>query len=362
MTPSNPRSRNGSDPSNSKELFQSLSDGEARTGAVTASIGVHAVLLSLLLIIPLLMPQAIKLSYGVVTLAPPPPPIKHIEPLVMTLPKPVAVPKPLALAPAPVVEKLITPAPPAPKPAPSEPARLASVPKPSAPAPMPVTPVMLDPKAPPAIAMPKPPVVTNVFSTPTNNPQIVVPRNVEGAGFGETTSVVARPGKAESVSVAGFGDSNGSRETGRPSRGAGLGTVEGFGGVVGGTGTGPGTGGSRGSVTVNGFGTVAASKPDPAPQKVAEVTNEKPVEVLSKPRPDYTDEARKLRIEGEVLLRVLFTGTGEAHVLEVINGLGHGLNENAVRAAEQIRFKPALRAGQAVDSRAVVHIVFQLAY
>jgi hypothetical protein len=38
------------------------------------------------------------------------------------------------------------------------------------------------------------------------------------------------------------------------------------------------------------------------------------------------------------------------------------LNENAIRAAGQIRFKPAERAGQPIDSTAVVHIVFQLAY
>jgi TonB family protein len=95
----------------------------------------------------------------------------------------------------------------------------------------------------------------------------------------------------------------------------------------------------------------------PEPDKI-----EKPVEILSKPRPEYTDEARKMRIEGEVLLRVLFTSAGEARVLEVTRGLGYGLNESAIRAAQQIRFKPAQRTGQPVDSTAIVHIVFQLAY
>jgi periplasmic protein TonB len=45
----------------------------------------------------------------------------------------------------------------------------------------------------------------------------------------------------------------------------------------------------------------------------------------------------------------------------VIRGLGHGLDENAQRAAEQIRFKPAMQEGQPADSTATVHIVFQLA-
>ena len=49
-------------------------------------------------------------------------------------------------------------------------------------------------------------------------------------------------------------------------------------------------------------------------------------------------------------------------VLELIKGLGHGLDESATRAAQQIRFKPALRDGQPVDSTATVHILFQLAY
>jgi hypothetical protein len=48
-------------------------------------------------------------------------------------------------------------------------------------------------------------------------------------------------------------------------------------------------------------------------------------------------------------------------VLRVVRGLGHGLDDSAVRAAEQIRFKPALKDGQPSDSTAVVHIIFQLA-
>ena len=86
-----------------------------------------------------------------------------------------------------------------------------------------------------------------------------------------------------------------------------------------------------------------------------------PAEILSKPIPIYTDEARANRIEGEVLLEVVFEASGKLRVLRVVHGLGHGLDDSAVRAAEQIRFKPALRNGQPSDSTAVVHIIFQLA-
>jgi TonB family protein len=86
-----------------------------------------------------------------------------------------------------------------------------------------------------------------------------------------------------------------------------------------------------------------------------------PVEIISKPRPAYTDEARAKRIEGEVLLEMQFSATGEARVLRIVRGLGHGLDETALAAANGIKFRPATRDGAAVDSAAIVHIVFQLA-
>lgn len=86
------------------------------------------------------------------------------------------------------------------------------------------------------------------------------------------------------------------------------------------------------------------------------------LEILSKPRPDYTDEARRLRIEGEVLLEALFPATGQIRVLRVLRGLGHGLDENAFKAAMAIRFRPAIEHGQPLDTVANVRIVFQLAY
>lgn len=86
------------------------------------------------------------------------------------------------------------------------------------------------------------------------------------------------------------------------------------------------------------------------------------VEILSKPRPLYTEEARQLRIEGEVLLEVLFTASGNARVERLLRGLGHGLDEAAAASATQIQFRPALRAGQPIDQTAIVHITFQLAY
>jgi TonB family protein len=99
----------------------------------------------------------------------------------------------------------------------------------------------------------------------------------------------------------------------------------------------------------------AGAPPPPAARQII------PVEVLSKPTPIYTDEARKLRIEGDVLLHVEFSASGTLRVVRVVRGLGHGLDEAAIQAAQQIRFKPALDHGRAVDSSATVTIVFRLA-
>ncbi|HEV2699788.1 MAG TPA: energy transducer TonB, partial [Terriglobales bacterium] len=85
------------------------------------------------------------------------------------------------------------------------------------------------------------------------------------------------------------------------------------------------------------------------------------VEILYKPKPVYTDEARRLNIEGEVLLEVVFGANGDLHVNRVVRGLGHGLDEAAVGAANKIKFKPAQRNGSPVDSLSIVHVMFQTA-
>jgi TonB family protein len=86
------------------------------------------------------------------------------------------------------------------------------------------------------------------------------------------------------------------------------------------------------------------------------------VEVLYKPQPAYTEAARQNKIEGAVTLEVLFAAAGDVRILRLLQGLGDGLDENAMRAARQIRFRPAERDGEAVDSVATVQIRFQLAY
>ena len=102
----------------------------------------------------------------------------------------------------------------------------------------------------------------------------------------------------------------------------------------------------------------APSAAQPRAEPLAEL---QPIEIISKPSPVYTDEARRLGIQGEVALSVVFLANGTIRVLSVVRSLGHGLDQAAEQAATQIRFKPALRSGQPADFPATLRIEFRLA-
>ena len=218
--------------------------------------------------------------------------------------------------------------------------------------------------------IPKRLVKTDVFSTGSSAAPTIAhaPQQVQTGGFGDPNGVPSRENSGKPVNVAQLGSFD--LPSGQGS-GNGSGGAHGAHGVVASAGFGDGvaTGDGRGranesrgkgSVRESGFGD---SEPAAAPSRkvtpaAAPLT---PAEIISKPNPIYTQEARKLRVEGEVLLEVVFESSGKLRVVRIIRGLGHGLDEAATQAAEQIRFKPAVRDGQPTDSTAVLHIVFQLA-
>jgi len=85
-------------------------------------------------------------------------------------------------------------------------------------------------------------------------------------------------------------------------------------------------------------------------------------QVLYKPRPVYTAEATALKIEGVVQVRIRVSSTGAVTVLGVTSGLGHGLDESAMRAVQGTKFRPAVDAnGNPTDWEGVVNISFQIA-
>jgi len=214
-----------------------------------------------------------------------------------------------------------------------------------------------------AVAVPRKPVQTNVFSTgnsqaPTINKPV---EQVQTGGFGDPNGVPAHENHGKPVTIAQAGSYD---LPGGPGYGNGTGGANGAKGVVPSAGFGNGVAippdtNPRGRVREAGFGD---SEPTQQPNKrrVEQQAKLVPAEIISKPTPAYTPEARSLKIEGEVLLEVVFEASGKLRVVRVVRGLGHGLDEAAVQAAEQIKFKPAQREGQPADSSATLHIVFQL--
>jgi len=71
--------------------------------------------------------------------------------------------------------------------------------------------------------------------------------------------------------------------------------------------------------------------------------------VLSKPEPQYTEEARGKRITGTVVLRAIFAASGRVVGIHAVSGLPHGLTEQAIYAARQIKFVPAIKDGRPVS-------------
>jgi TonB family protein len=127
-------------------------------------------------------------------------------------------------------------------------------------------------------------------------------------------------------------------------------------GIPGATGTGPA--GTYGKVGSAGIPTATAA---PVAPKMAIAPTSTDLELISKPPVQYTAEARQLKVQGDVVLRVTFTASGQVVVQSVLHGLGHGLDEEARRVAQQIRFRPATRDGRPVDLTTNITITFQLA-
>lgn len=176
------------------------------------------------------------------------------------------------------------------------------------------------------------------------------------------TATASKP--APAVQTGGFGDPNGAPAS--EHRGTANIRETGSFDLARGPGRGNGIGGANSSVVASsgfGNGAIGAFNSVGSHPKTASQPNSganAPVQITFKPKPNYTEEGRKQKINGEVSLEVLFASDGQIHVIRVVQGLGYGLDEQAVKAAEQIKFKPALREGQPIDSRAQVHIIFEL--
>jgi len=341
--------------------LETLPENKIRRSAFAISSSVQLVLALALISLPLFFPEelSLRMIYQVtpieapqteVPVRPEPPPVHpKSEPAPVRPVEPIRVAK--LFAPEPLI---------APKPKPPE--RLNSeIPK--------LDPVLAPAKFNTSMAepeRPREPVKTGLLNTGSSaQPTLKTSaEKVQTGGFGDPQGFAGGAPDAKRGNVARLGSFE---LPSGPGYGNGTGGASGMRGAVASAGFGNGVAtqaaaSPRGAVQSGGFGTVQITPAAKSSPKQAEGPAIQPVVILSKPNPLYSDEARKLGVEGEVLVEVVFRASGQVQTVRVVKGLGHGLDEAALHAAEQIRFKPALQDGKAVDFSAIAHIVFQLAF
>ncbi len=127
--------------------------------------------------------------------------------------------------------------------------------------------------------------------------------------------------------------------------GAGGGIGSGRGGGVGsgdGAGFGPGSGGGTGGGVYRIGGGVSAPVP------------------IFKPEPEYSEEARKAKFQGAVILSIVILPDGSTTNIRVTRPLGLGLDEKAIEAVRKWKFRPSMKDGKAVAVSANVEVNFRL--
>jgi TonB family protein len=342
-----------------------LPEGKPRWNRIGVSAVVQVILIGFVLLVPLLYPERIKtaLHMDVVQLAQPmieipvAPPAPRIKPRVTPpTPKPEVV-EPIKLNPQQphifVTQKVVQP-------------KLAKV-EVKAPE---LNPVLEAAKIDTSSNQPKRPreevKLNNLNSGSAAPATVVAPVNkVQTGGFGDPNGV---PGKGDPTKSTNINRLGSPALPGGPGYGNGTGGDKGIRGTVASTGFGngtanppPGGGGKKGG-SVQSTGFADQSVATEGPKKKTEVASGTAgVTILDKPRPEYTAEGRSLKLEGDVVLDLIFLADGTVHVNKVISGLGHGLDEAAIRAAQQIKFKPAKQDNQPVDFPARVRIEFHMA-
>jgi TonB family protein len=136
-----------------------------------------------------------------------------------------------------------------------------------------------------------------------------------------------------------------------PGTGNGIGTGKGGGiGPGEGGGLGPGRGGNIGGGDFNAGGGGPGGGGGGDYSRIftgKDVTTK--ARLISKPEPQYTEEARKNQITGTVVLKCVFSSSGQVMNIRTVSGLPNGLTERAIAAAKMIKFVPATKDGHQVS-------------
>jgi TonB family protein len=176
-------------------------------------------------------------------------------------------------------------------------------------------------------------------------PPVAVANNLDPKLTMEPTIIAPPDVRLPDVNLSAYGDplakigpaSNG------PGSGGGIGSGKG-GGV--GSGIGPGVGPGEGGGIGGGVFRVGGGVSAPA--------------LLSKVEPEYSEEARKAKYQGSVLLYIEVDPSGRAENIRVLHSLGLGLDEKAMEAVRKWRFRPGTKDGKAVRVAATVEVNFRL--
>ena len=161
----------------------------------------------------------------------------------------------------------------------------------------------------------------------------------------EPTLIIQPDANIPKVDMAQLGDPLAKSGIASNGPGSGGGIGYGPGGGVGrgsGPGYGPGSGGNMGGGAYKIGGGVSPPIP------------------IFKPEPEYSEEARKAKFQGTVLLFVVVDEHGEPRDLRVIRPLGLGLDQKAIEAVQKWRFKPGMKDGKPVPVQATVEVNFRL--
>jgi TonB family protein len=338
-------------------LFSLLPEPKKPWSEVAVSFAVQAAAVALLVWVRVLHPEILEApvhDYHAIELVPTPVPVNH-------QPQPIRrfTPPPQVAELDPPVEALRLPAP-QPKPK----IKIEDTPAPE----VEIAAKKLENLPPvPKPVIPRAPVKTNVFSSGSSaTPTLALaPEKVQTGGFGDPHGIPAKASEGKAITIAQLGSFD---MPAGPGSGNGTGGANGARGVVVSSGFGNGVAVSdsrpaqRAVVQQAGFGSADVPAP-PTGGHTAQTIAPRivPAEILWKPVPVYTEEARKQKVEGEVLVEAVLEASGKVKVLRVVRGLGHGLDEEAVKEAGQLRFKPALSDGQPSDSTVVLHVVFRIA-
>jgi len=163
-------------------------------------------------------------------------------------------------------------------------------------------------------------------------PSIVVPPQVRVA-----ENSMPNLGNPTAVPLPSAPPSNGTGSGGGIGSGSGGGVGEGHG-----AGVGPGSGGGIGGGVYKVGGGITAPQP------------------IDTPDPEYTEEARRAKIQGTCILWLIVDAEGHPRDIRVVRGLGYGLDAKALETVKQWRFQPARKDGQPVNVQVSVEVGFRL--